>query len=139
MFYLIFSSKSYGNNLRVSNEYVSILLFFGMFILTFFIVTKAGVPANKIFVGESSYGRSFKMSKARCTGPTCTFEGDRLNSKANPGDCTATAGYISNAEIARIPSLSDYVKSWHDGASNSDIVVYNGAFCLPAHRPFLSS
>jgi GH18 family chitinase len=33
------------------------------------IITKAGVPSKKLFVGITSYGRSFKMEKAGCTGP----------------------------------------------------------------------
>lgn len=48
------------------------------------------------------------------------------------GSCTETRGYISNAEIRDIlsrgqdPEHSGYtVKSWHDDASDSDIVVYN--------------
>ncbi|KAK8080351.1 hypothetical protein PG997_008169 [Apiospora hydei] len=32
-------------------------------------VTKAEVPNNKIYVGESSYGRSFHMAKDNCWGP----------------------------------------------------------------------
>ncbi|KAL2813996.1 hypothetical protein BJX63DRAFT_431632 [Aspergillus granulosus] len=89
-------------------------------------ITKAGVPTNKIFVGESSYGRSFLMSEEGCTGPDCFFEGDRLNSPAAKGKCTDTGGYISNAEIDDILIMNDDVESWHDGASNSDIVAYNG-------------
>ncbi|KAK2484068.1 hypothetical protein H9L39_05860 [Fusarium oxysporum f. sp. albedinis] len=38
-------------------------------------VTKARVEARKLVVGVSSYGRSFKMSSARCKGPMCTFTG----------------------------------------------------------------
>ncbi|EWZ84453.1 hypothetical protein FOWG_12248 [Fusarium oxysporum f. sp. lycopersici MN25] len=38
-------------------------------------VTKAGVEARKFVVGVSSYGRSFKMSSARCKGLMCTFTG----------------------------------------------------------------
>ncbi len=34
-----------------------------------FTVTKAGVPNNKIFVGEASYGRSFHMAVDGCWGP----------------------------------------------------------------------
>lgn len=93
-------------------------------------VTKAGVPSWKIYVGESSYGRSFKMSKAGCDGAMCTFEGDRYNSEAAPGICTGTPGYISNAEIDRIESLRGDVKTWHDGASNSDMMVYDGKALL---------
>ncbi|KAL4820368.1 hypothetical protein BDW67DRAFT_172610 [Aspergillus spinulosporus] len=73
---------------------------------------------------ESSYGRSFLMSKKGCTGPDCYFEGDRLNSPAAKGVCTDTSGYISNAEIDEIAILGDNVQTWHDGASNSDIMSY---------------
>ncbi|KAM3553987.1 hypothetical protein MY1884_006378 [Beauveria asiatica] len=87
-------------------------------------ITKAGVPSKKIYVGEASYGRSFKMTHEGCDGPDCTFEGDRMHSKAAPGVCTDTAGYISHAEIAHIIDNDSSSKTWHDGASNSDIMVY---------------
>lgn len=102
-------------------------------------VTKAGVPTNKIFVGESSYGRSFKMAQAGCTGPDCKFLGDRLNSQAKKGRCTGTAGYIANAELNEILSLEDNVQSWHDGASNSDIIVYEGKVFCPLQRDYICS
>ena len=56
----------------------------------------------------------------------CTFEGERYSSQAMPGVCTSTAGYISNAEIERIKNVNGNVRSWHDGSSNSDIIVYDG-------------
>ncbi|KAM3457581.1 hypothetical protein MY3296_001013 [Beauveria thailandica] len=87
-------------------------------------ITKAGVPSKKIYVGEASYGRSFKMTNPGCDGPDCTFEGDRMHSKAAPGICTNTSGYISHAEISRIIENDSSSKTWHDGASNSDIMVY---------------
>ncbi|CAG8893424.1 unnamed protein product [Penicillium egyptiacum] len=64
-------------------------------------ITKAGVPGNKVVVGVTSYGRSFKMAEPGCWGPNCLYTGDRLNSNAKKGRCTATAG-------------------------NSDILVYDG-------------
>ena len=86
-------------------------------------VTKAGVPADKVFVGISNYGRSFKMTKAGCTGPTCTFVGPE--SAAKKGRCTDTAGYLANAEIDNIIAREDEgTKTWHDKESNSDIMVY---------------
>lgn len=54
------------------------------------LITKAGVSADKVIVGMARYGRSFAMSQAGCTGPMCTFTGDRLNSNAAPGPCTNT-------------------------------------------------
>ena len=65
-------------------------------------ITKAGVPSNKIVVGVASYGRSFKMAEAGCTGPTCKFTGSPRVSNAAKGRCTDTAGYISNAEIGEV-------------------------------------
>ncbi|KAH7016502.1 uncharacterized protein B0I36DRAFT_397093 [Microdochium trichocladiopsis] len=88
-------------------------------------ITKAGVSPSKIFVGESSYGRSFRMAKAGCDGPMCKYTGDRLNSEAAPGRCTVTRGYISNAEIDNIRKTYGTVKSWHDARSDSDLLVYD--------------
>jgi len=50
----------------------------------------AGVPANKIMVGISSYGRSFKMAEASCTGPMCHYVRGRNQSPAMKGECTET-------------------------------------------------
>ncbi|KAI9162741.1 putative glycoside hydrolase family 18 protein [Paramyrothecium foliicola] len=98
-------------------------------------VTKAGVPTYKIFVGESSYGRSFKMAQAGCTGPNCKFLGDRLNSPAAPGRCTGTSGYISDAEINEIEMSGGNVKAWHDDKSDSDIMVYDNTEWVAYMKP----
>jgi chitinase len=94
-------------------------------------VTKAGVPANKVMVGISSYGRSFKMAKADCRGPDCTFLGTKNNSMALAGECTMTSGYIADAEIRQTQAImgmgwseATYV-STYDEASDSDIFIYN--------------
>ncbi|GAB1316462.1 hypothetical protein MFIFM68171_06672 [Madurella fahalii] len=60
-------------------------------------ITKAGVPTNKIVVGVTSYGCSFKMKDRKCRGPICEFTGTSNVSHALPGPCTGTQGYISNA------------------------------------------
>lgn len=86
-------------------------------------ITKAGVPSNKVVVGVSSYGRSFKMAKAGCTGPTCQFTGSPRVSNAAKGRCTGTAGYISNAEIDDIILFGKVTKQFTDAGSN--ILVYN--------------
>jgi GH18 family chitinase len=88
-------------------------------------ITKAGVATNKIVVGVSSYGRSFKMSKAGCYGPMCTFEGPK--SGAKPGICTGEPGYISNAEINEIVSggAKRVTKDFLDEGSHSRIIVYD--------------
>ena len=88
-------------------------------------VTKAGVPNNKIFVGESSYGRSFHMAVDGCSGPMCDFTGTKSRSDAKPGRCTDTGGYISNAEINEIIGKGGS-QHFHDGASNTDVMLYQG-------------
>lgn len=86
-------------------------------------ITKAGVPANKVIVGVSSYGRSFGMADPSCTGPECHFTGTRTHSTASLGRCTKTAGIIADAEIYEL--IKHGAQSWHDDASDSDMVVYN--------------
>ncbi|KAL4938844.1 hypothetical protein BDV06DRAFT_231514 [Aspergillus oleicola] len=89
-------------------------------------ITKAGVPGEKVIVGVTSYGRSFKMASPGCWGPDCQFTGDRLNSNAMKGECTDTAGYLADAEIAEIMADSSrVVMSFIDTSSNSDILVYD--------------
>ena len=89
-------------------------------------ITKAGVPAHKVLVGVSTYGRSFKMSDPNCKGPTCTFEGTRDNSLAKKGRCTQTAGYISNAEIQEIIDEDDTAEHWYDSDETVDYLIYEG-------------
>ncbi|KAK3940475.1 killer toxin alpha/beta [Diplogelasinospora grovesii] len=90
-------------------------------------ITKAGVPSNKIAVGVSSYGRSFGMTQPGCIGPTCPFSGP--DSTAEPGQCTVTAGYISNAEIDDLINLDDATTiSAYDAASDSNILVYGSTW-----------
>jgi chitinase len=98
-------------------------------------VTKAGAPANNVMVGVTSYGRSFHMADPSCTGPMCRFTsvpGSHWNSDAEPGECTGTSGYISDAEIRGIQHVASVigepgeVLTWHDHATNSDIMTWNG-------------
>lgn len=88
-------------------------------------ITKAGVPSNKILVGVSSYGRSFHMAAAGCTGPDCAFTGSRLVSDAQPGRCTNTGGYLSDAEINEIIIDGGNAQIWVDEDSDSNIMVYD--------------
>lgn len=96
-------------------------------------ITKAGVPGNKIVVGITSYGRSFQMAEVGCWGPMCKFTGDRVTSYATPGRCTDTGGYIADAEINEIirggasgkRQNSRVTKQFLDTSSNSDILVYD--------------
>ncbi|KID97061.1 glycoside hydrolase family 18 protein, partial [Metarhizium majus ARSEF 297] len=91
-------------------------------------ITKAGVPNNRIFVGEASYGRSFRMAKEGCWGPMCGFTGSRTQSTANPGRCTNTRGYLAYAETKEIISAGGNVRTFHDGDSNTDVLLYNGDY-----------
>lgn len=83
-------------------------------------ITKAGVPNNKIFAGVASYGRSFKMEDPSCHGPECKFTGPE--SGARPGECTQTAGYIAEAEIKNwLESSGDNITTYWDKDSRSYI------------------
>ncbi|KAG7287400.1 hypothetical protein NEMBOFW57_006911 [Staphylotrichum longicolle] len=86
-------------------------------------ITKAGAPSNKVLVGVSSYGRSFKMAQAGCDSESCLFTGDNRNSQAAKGRCTKTSGYISNAEINEIIAAGKVTKSYTKEGSN--IMVYD--------------
>ncbi|KAH0498490.1 hypothetical protein TgHK011_005743 [Trichoderma gracile] len=86
-------------------------------------ITKAGVPSNKVVVGIASYGRSFKMAEAGCTGPACHFTGSPRVSNAAEGRCTGVSGYISKAEIDDILVFGKVNKEWVEAGSN--ILVYN--------------
>ncbi|KFX94292.1 hypothetical protein V490_04414 [Pseudogymnoascus sp. VKM F-3557] len=90
-------------------------------------ITKAGVPASKVLVGITSYGRSFRMSDSSCIGPMCTYTGDDKTSYAYEGRCTKTGGYISNAEINEIISnhgTNSLVTTAFDKGSDSNILIY---------------
>ncbi|EPS45982.1 hypothetical protein H072_63 [Dactylellina haptotyla CBS 200.50] len=86
-------------------------------------ITKAGIPSNKVIVGVSSYGRSFKMATTGCTTPMCRYLGPQ--SRAMPGRCTGTAGYISNAEIDEIARTNPSARKIYDTESTSNILVWN--------------
>jgi hypothetical protein len=91
-------------------------------------VTKAGVPNNKIFVGEASYGRTFRMAQDGCWGPMCEFTGSKTQSDATPGRCTKTPGYLAVAEINEIIKLfGGDTQMFHDHESNTDVLLYEGS------------
>ena len=100
-------------------------------------MTKAGTANNKIFVGEASYGRSFHMAQDGCWEPMCDFTGTRTESDATPGRCTGTGGYLAYAEIMEIIKTRGDIQTFHDGASNSDILLYNGSSDMGAPNSLL--
>ncbi|KAH6997387.1 glycoside hydrolase family 18 protein [Ilyonectria destructans] len=93
-------------------------------------ITKAGVPASKINVGVSSYGRSFGLTNRAACEKSLSNSGCHMmgpNSGATPGNCTHTAGYISNAEIEEIMNLNTTgagLKYAYDQSSASDTLFY---------------
>ncbi|KAE8340580.1 hypothetical protein BDV24DRAFT_175262 [Aspergillus arachidicola] len=85
-------------------------------------VTKAGMPSNKVITGIASFGRAFKMTTPGCTGPDCHFTGAASGARA--GRCTATQGYLSVAEIDEILNTNPSADTWTDD-SLSNVLVYN--------------
>lgn len=60
---------------------------------------RAGVTGDKVVLGLGRYGRSFTLSDPGCNIPNgiCRFVAG-----GTAGECTASAGVLSNAEINRI-------------------------------------
>jgi hypothetical protein len=66
------------------------------------------------------------MSDAGCSTEQCTYTGTNIQSNAEPGNCTATNGYIANAEITDILNNASRVNSnYIDVGSNTNILVYD--------------
>ena len=67
------------------------------------------------------------MADAFCHQEQCFYTGTPSQSKAAPGPCTGTGGYISNAELEAIKATPGRVQqSYLDKSSHSDIMVYDG-------------
>lgn len=81
-------------------------------LLSLAMITKAGVNTNKVVVGVSSYGRSFRMAEKGCTGPNCKFTGSRIQSDAAKGDCTDTAGMSLISDLAVVHVLHPTYAYW---------------------------
>lgn len=86
-------------------------------------ITKAGVPADKVTVGVSSYGKQFKVTDPNCTSKNCTYLGPEA--KGTPGRCTNVPDYISSAEIKEILRMNPSARAHTvDGASK--YMTYDG-------------
>lgn len=68
------------------------------------------------------------MAQDGCWGPMCEFTGSRIQSDAKPGRCTDTGGYLAAAEINEIIQKGDGAKTFYDGNSNSDVMLYQGDY-----------
>jgi GH18 family chitinase len=84
-------------------------------------LTKAGVPSSQIVVGVTSYGRSFQMTTPGCYGPDCTY----TSAGGAPGKCTATSGYLANAEINQIISTDSSAQVINLDDDLSSILIYD--------------
>jgi Chitinase len=82
------------------------------------IITKAGVPSNKVVVGIASYGRSFRLADPNCISPLCRYTGPE--SQAEPGPCTRQRGIIAQAEIEAMT----VTRRWYESTSDADYAVY---------------
>ncbi|PCD42738.1 hypothetical protein AU210_005263 [Fusarium oxysporum f. sp. radicis-cucumerinum] len=87
-------------------------------------VTKAGVEARKLVVGVSSYGRSFKMSSARCKGPMCTFTGPE--SGAAKGSLSKGPSVAVKDYDDKFKWYVDWVKEGIDAALDAFMKVKSG-------------
>lgn len=70
------------------------------------------------------------MAEEGCWGPTCDFTGSKAHSDANPGRCTKTGGYLAYAEIMEILKQEDGVRTFHDGNSNTDVMLFKGVWTV---------
>jgi len=86
-------------------------------------ITKAGVPASKVLLGQALYGRTVRMTDPACHGPDCTFRGGPNLGQATPGRCTQTRGYLANFEIREILATNPSARLYRD--SQGDVLVYN--------------
>lgn len=66
------------------------------------------------------------MSDASCWTEECTFTGTQTQSNAEEGACTATAGYLANAEIQDILNNASRInQNYLDDNSYTNILVYD--------------
>ncbi|CAO2656569.1 Nn.00g053720.m01.CDS01 [Neocucurbitaria sp. VM-36] len=79
----------------------------------FDLLWRAGVEPSKVVLGLGWYGRSFTLANPACNTPNgvCTFsEGGK------PGECTQSAGTLTNAEINRIIAKGGVTKGYDQKA-----------------------
>ncbi|RAK75242.1 putative class V chitinase, partial [Aspergillus fijiensis CBS 313.89] len=77
------------------------------------------IDPQKVVLGEAFYGRSFTLSDTSCTAPGCPF-----SSGGDPGQCTATSGILSDAEIQGVISEHGLTPTF-DEAAGIKYIVWN--------------
>ncbi|KAI2734245.1 CAZyme family GH18 [Penicillium roqueforti] len=75
------------------------------------------IDPSKVVLGEAFYGRSFTLSESSCTSPGCPFSGG-----GTPGECTDTAGILSDAEIQNVISENNLTPILEETAAVKYIV-----------------
>lgn len=75
---------------------------------------RAGVQPGKVNIGLGWYGRSFTLASPSCNVPNgvCLF-----TQGGNPGECTKSAGTLTNAEINRIMAKGGVTKGFDKTAA----------------------
>lgn len=76
------------------------------------------IDPKKVTLGLGFYGRSFTLAD-----PTCTQAGCPFSAGGNPGECTASSGTLSFAEIQRVINTGATVSL--DSAAAVKIVVFD--------------
>ncbi|KAJ5538234.1 hypothetical protein N7494_007713 [Penicillium frequentans] len=99
------------------------------------------IDPSKVVLGEAFYGRSFTLSKSSCTSPGCPFSGGGI-----PGECTDTAGILSDAEIQNVISENNLTPILEETAAvkyivwdDNQWVSYDDAETLDLKRTFANS
>lgn len=74
---------------------------------------RAGVDPSKVVLGLGWYGRSFTLADPTCNRPNgvCQF-----TAGGSPGECSRSAGTLTNAEIKRIQASGAAVESYDEAA-----------------------
>jgi hypothetical protein len=67
--------------------------------------------------------------------PTAISAGSRFKSDALPGRCTETSGYIAYAELTELLFAGDGVETFHDGQSNTDVMLCKGESAILCKEP----
>ncbi|KAL3473668.1 hypothetical protein BJX99DRAFT_261071 [Aspergillus californicus] len=90
------------------------------------VVTKAGVPPQRLVIGASSCGRSFKIAEGGCTGPRRNTSVNGTNPLQSTASAQRQAHTWPKKEIEKLKRLGEceWTESY-DELSDSTILVYD--------------